>query len=146
MGINLSFFIKKKIYCHSKTSLYICIIKQDKQSIMKNIVRLLVIAFLINVSLVSAKELGPKKTYTQTTEQLSIILNAASGRVYNVDDQDTVEVKITVNGQHQIKVLETYTDNKEIIAFIEKSLNKAVLRNNELKPNESYVFEVKFNL
>lgn len=112
---------------------------------MKNIVRLLVIAFLINVSLVSAKELGPKKTYAQTTEQLSIILNA-SGRVCDVDDQDTVEVKITVNGQHQIKVLETYTDNKEIIAFIEKSLNKAVLRNNELKPNESYVFEVKFKL
>ena len=112
---------------------------------MKNIVRILVVALILNVSLLSAKELGPKKSYTKTAQELTVLLNPTKP-VGELINEESVKVKMMINKNNQIIVLETFTENEELSDYVFSTLSDVILKTNELKVNQTYVFDVKFKL
>ena len=110
---------------------------------MKKSVVLLVIAFIMNVTFVSAKELSPRKNYAKTTQEFSSLLSPSSA----IDQLETdvkvkIKVLITLNGD--IVVLETNAKNATLDNYIKDSLNYKKLVSNEIEPGTDYVFEAIF--
>ena len=110
---------------------------------MKKLVVLLVFALSMNVAFVSAKELGPKKTYMVTVSELSTLLNPTESFV-ELESDLVVKIKVMITENNEIIVLGTSTENEALVAYIEKNLNYIKLSSNELSPGKKYVFEVKF--
>ena len=110
---------------------------------MKKLVVLLVFALSMNVAFVSAKELGPKKTYMVTANELASLLSPTMP-VGELEADLIVKVKVMITENNEIIVLGTNTDNEALTAYIEKNLNYIKLSSNELSPGKNYVFEVKF--
>ena len=110
---------------------------------MKNIVRILVVALILNVSFLSAKELGPKKSYAKTAQELTVLLNPTTP-VGELENEELVKVKIMINEKNEIIVLDTFSANEDLSEYIEETLSQVILKTNELKVNQSYTFEVKF--
>jgi recombinational DNA repair protein RecR len=110
---------------------------------MKKLVVLLVIALSMNVAFVSAKELGPKKSYMVTTNELSTLLNPAE-YTGELEGDLVVKVKVMITEKNEIIVLETNTENEALKTYIEKNLNYIKLTSNELSPGKKYVFDINF--
>lgn len=110
---------------------------------MKKLVVLLVFALSMNVAFVSAKELGPKKSYMVTANELTTLLNPTVP-VVELESDLVVKVKLMLTENNEIIVLETNTEIEELTTYIEKNLNYVKLSSNELSPGKKYVFEVKF--
>ena len=110
---------------------------------MKIIVRFLVVALILNVSFLSAKELGQKKSYAKTAQELTVLLNPTTP-VGELENEELVKVKIMINEKNEIIVLDTFSANEDLSEYIEETLSQVILKTNELKVNQSYTFEVKF--
>lgn len=110
---------------------------------MKKLIVLLVFALSMNVAFVSAKELGPKKTYMVTANELASLLSPTMP-VGELESDLIVKVKVMITENNEIIVLGTNTDNEALTTYIEKNLNYIKLSSNELSPGKNYVFEVKF--
>ena len=101
------------------------------------------IALLLNVTLVSAKELNPRKNYAKTTEELTELLIPSSGmEALESDVKVTVRVMCTASGE--IIVLEANTDNEVLASYIKDTLNYKKLTSNEIEAGSDYAFVVLF--
>ncbi len=110
---------------------------------MRKLITLLVFALCMNVAFVSAKELGPKKTYSMTVTELSYLLNPTAP-VEELESDVVVEVKVLITEKHEMIVLNTDTTNKTLTTYIENNLNFVKLSAKELVPGNKYVLKIKF--
>ncbi|MGA9639438.1 hypothetical protein [Flavobacterium sp.] len=110
---------------------------------MKKSVVLLVIAFIMNVTFISAKELNPRKNYAKTSQEISSLLNPSSS-IGELEVDVKVKVKVLITSTGDIVVLETNAENTTIDNYIKDRLNYKKLVSNEIEAGTDYVFEVLF--
>lgn len=110
---------------------------------MKKSFVLLVIALIMNVAFVSAKELSPRKNYARTTQELTSLLSPSKA-IEELEHDVVVKVRVLITLTGDIVVLETNTDNEKLENYIKDNLNYKKLSSNELELGNDYVFEVNF--
>ncbi|WPR71235.1 hypothetical protein SLW70_15025 [Flavobacterium sp. NG2] len=110
---------------------------------MRKSVVLLVVALIMNVAFVSAKELSPRKSYARTTQELTSLLSPTSA-VEELENDVVVKVRVLITLTGDIVVLETNAENKSLENYIKDNLNYKKLATNELEAGNDYVFEVNF--
>jgi hypothetical protein len=104
---------------------------------------LVVVALIMNVTFVSAKDSDSKKSFDKTNEEFGALLKPISsvGELYN---DVVVRVRVHVNQNNEIIVLDASTQNKELASYIKEKLNYKKLSTNELLADEDYYFNIKF--
>ncbi len=110
---------------------------------MKKSVVLLVIALIMNVAFLSAKELSPRKSYARTNQELTSLLSPTTA-VEELENDVVVKVRVLITLTGDIVVLETSAPNEKLENYIKDSLNYKKLSTNELEAGNDYVFEVNF--
>ncbi|MGA9638362.1 hypothetical protein [Flavobacterium sp.] len=108
---------------------------------MKKSVVLLVIALIMNVAFVSAKELNPRKSYLETTEEITSLLNPSVATKV-LGKNAVVRVKVLITATGDIIVLETNAKNEKSKNYIQDNLNYKKLSKNELEAGNDYIFEI----
>lgn len=114
-----------------------------KMNIMKKLILSISLVLFMSVSFVSAKETSPKKNYVRVSKELSRLLSPTSD-VGELESEKVVKVKIRINSNNEIVVLQTNSINMELNDYIKNNLNYKMLNSTELKVDQDYVFDVKF--
>ena len=109
---------------------------------MKNSLVLLVIAFIMNVSFVSAKESKLESKFVKTNKEFQAFLTPSSS-VTELENDVVVKVRVYVNSNREIVVMHTNAENNEIANYIKETLNNKKLTSDELA-GKNYVFNVNF--
>ena len=109
---------------------------------MKNSLVLLVIALIMNVSFVSAKESKLESKFVKTNKEFQAFLTPSSS-VTELENDVVVRVRVYVNSNREIVVMHTNAENNEIANYIKETLNNKKLTSDELA-GQSYVFNVNF--
>ncbi|WP_418263250.1 hypothetical protein [Flavobacterium faecale] len=110
---------------------------------MKKISLSIVCLLLLCTALVSANELKPKKTNSKVFQELTTFLTPQSS-VGELENETVVKVKIRINANNEIVVLQTDSFNEELNNYINESLNFKKLKTDELLIDTIYVFDVNF--
>lgn len=111
---------------------------------MKNSLVLLVIALIMNVSFVSAKESKLESKFVKTNKEFQAFLTpSSSSSVTELENDVVVRVRVYVNSNREIVVMHTNAENNEIANYIKETLNNKKLTSDELA-GQSYVFIVNF--
>jgi hypothetical protein len=110
---------------------------------MKNSLVLLVIALIMNVSFVSAKESKLESKFVKTNKEFQAFLTPSSSSVTELENDVVVRVRVYVNSNREIVVMHTNAENNEIANYIKETLNNKKLTSDELA-GQSYVFNVNF--
>ncbi|WP_366183904.1 hypothetical protein [Flavobacterium ovatum] len=112
---------------------------------MKKLSVSIALVLLMCTAFVSANELKPKKTYSNVSSELATLL-APDGAVGDLENETVVKVKIRINADNEIVVLQTNTTNAELSNYIKVSLNYKKLSSFELGLDKEYVFDVNFQM
>lgn len=110
---------------------------------MKKSVVLLVVALIMNVAFVSAKEFKSKKSFVKTNLEFTNYLSPSSS-VGELENDVIVTVRFLLTENREIVVLQTNATNNLLASYIKETLNYKKLSSNELEPGKSYVFKVNF--
>lgn len=110
---------------------------------MKKQIVSIVLAMFMGIAFVSAKELKPKKSYANASQQIIKLLTPSS-EVGELEKAVIVRVKIKINNNNQIVVLETNAPTAELNNYIISNLNYQELTSTELEIDNEYVFVVNF--
>ena len=109
---------------------------------MKNSLVLLVIALIMNVSFVSAKESKLESKFVKINKEFQAFLTPSSS-VTELENDVVVRVRVYVNSNREIVVMHTNAENNEIANYIKETLNNKKLTSDELS-GQNYVFNVNF--
>jgi hypothetical protein len=110
---------------------------------MKNSLVLLVVALIMNVSFVSAKESKLEKRFVKTNQEFQSILTPSSS-VGELENDVVVKVRVFVNSNREIVVMHANTENTDLANYITETLNRKKLQSDELVAGQNYVFNVNF--
>ncbi|MCW2121123.1 hypothetical protein [Flavobacterium sp. 7A] len=110
---------------------------------MKKVTASIVYVLLLCTVVMSASAMKPKKTYSRVYNELSVLLAPSSSEA-QLENATIVKVKIRINSNNQIVVLETNSLNEELNEYIMESLNYKKLATDELSTETDYVFDVNF--
>ncbi|SHG88172.1 hypothetical protein SAMN05443549_10813 [Flavobacterium fluvii] len=110
---------------------------------MKKLILSISLVLFMSVSFVSAKETSSKKNHVRVSKELSRLLSPTSD-IGELEDEKVVKVKIRINSNNEIVVLQTNSTNVELNNYIKNNLNYKMLNSTELKVDQDYVFDVKF--
>lgn len=110
---------------------------------MKKSVVLLVVALIMNVAFVSAKESKLEKRFVKTNQEFSQFLNSSSS-VGELSNDVIVKVRVFVTESREIVVMHANTENSELSSYIKETLDHKKLSSSELKAGQNYVFNVNF--
>lgn len=110
---------------------------------MKKQILSIVLTMFMGIAFASAKELKPKKSYANASQQINQLLTPSS-EVGELEKAVIVRVKIKINSNNQIVVLETNAPTADLNNYIISNLNYKVLTSAELEIDNEYVFVVNF--
>ncbi|MGA9638363.1 hypothetical protein [Flavobacterium sp.] len=110
---------------------------------MKKLILSIVLTLFVGVVSMNAKELKPKKSYTSANQEISNLLTP-SYAMGELESQTTIRVRIRVNANNEIVVLETTAPDTELNEYIIDNLNYKKLISSELVKGNEYVFNVNF--
>ncbi|HEY6142654.1 MAG TPA: hypothetical protein VIV55_04390 [Flavobacterium sp.] len=110
---------------------------------MKKLILSILLVLFVGISFVSAKEKELKDNSVKVSQELTELLrtDSADGELEN---EHVVKVKIRINSDNEIVVLQTNSTNGELNNYIKNHLNYKMLNSTELVVDEDYVFDVKF--
>jgi hypothetical protein len=111
----------------------------------KSVVLLVVVALIMNVAFVSAKESKLEKKFVNANQEFAALLKPSSA-VGELESDVLVKVRVFVTANREIVVLYTGTENKELSNYIKETLNYKKLSSDELVAGQNYVFNVKFKV
>ena len=112
-------------------------------NIMKKLILSISLVLFMSVSFVSAKETRSEKKHVRASKELSRLLSPTSD-LGELEDEKVVKVKIRINSNNEIVVLQTDSTDAELNNYVKNNLNYKMLNSTELKVDQDYVFDVKF--
>lgn len=110
---------------------------------MKNPLVLLVVALIMNVSFVSAKEPNLESKYVKTNKEFQAFLTPSSS-IGELENDVVVRVRVYVNSNREIVVMHTNAENTDLANYIKETLNYKKLNSDELVAGQNYVFYANF--
>ncbi len=110
---------------------------------MKKLILSILFVLFVGISFVSAKEKSVNDNSVRAYQELTELLrtDSADGELEN---EHVVKVKIRINSDNEIVVLQTSSEKAELKNYIKNHLNYKMLKSTELKVDKDYVFDVKF--
>jgi hypothetical protein len=110
---------------------------------MKKLILSVIVSLFMSVAFASSKEFDPIRKLSQTSKDLSQLLNSDFA-FEELNKEISVKVFIVFNKKNEILVLNTDTENVELNTYIKDRLNYKKIASSELSINKEYSFVVKF--
>lgn len=110
---------------------------------MKKVLILSAVAFVMNLGVLSAKDVKPKKNQVAVKQEISNLLTPMQS-VADLEEDVMVKVRVRMTPKHEIIVLKTTASDTTIDTYIKESLNYKKLAATDLQVGEDYVFNVTF--
>jgi hypothetical protein len=110
---------------------------------MKKLILSVIVTLFMSTAFANVNVPNPIEDFPNTAKELLGLLGT-SHLAELLEEELLVKVRITLNENHEIVVLQAETENEAIESYIKNKLNYKKLASTELKVGTEYFFDVRF--